>query len=201
MGLIGPAGRWTVSIDRFRLVLNDTADAQLFVDHSYNPYLGPRPGMRPTDLDAFYDRRAAIDAPATGTFDSLFVATNRFRVARDGRTFPARGVNRGRLTYGRAAESSLADWFVDPSGLVEVRLPWGLLNVTDPSSRTVLRRVRDPGPFLTEVSPGFAFVVTDPHGGRVANARPYSWRVWETPVWHERLKPAYYAMQTLWGSW
>ena len=201
MGLAGPAGRWTVSIDRFRLVLNDTADAQLFVDHSYNPYLGPRPGMRPTDLDAFYDRRAAIDAPATGTFDSLFVATNRFRVARDGRTFPARGVNRGRLTYGRAAESSLADWFVDPSGLIEVRLPWGLLNVTDPSSRTVLKRVRDPGPFLTEVFPGFAFVVTDPQGRRLANARPYGWPVWETPVWHERLKPAYYAMQTLWGSW
>jgi hypothetical protein len=207
MGLEGPPGpaaggkRWTVSIDRFRLVLNDTADAQLFVEHAYNPYLGPRPGMRPTDLDAFYDRRAAIDAPATGTFDSLFVATNRLRVARDGRTFPARGVNRGRLRYGRAVESSLADWFVDPSGLVEVRLPWGLLNVTDPSSRTVLKRVRDPGPFLTEVSPGFTFVVTDPRGSRLANTRHYAWPVWETPVWHERLKPAYYAMQTLWGSW
>jgi hypothetical protein len=110
-------------------------------------------------------------------------------------------VNRGRLKYGRAAESSLADWFVDPSGLVEVRLPWGLLDVTDPSSRTVLRRVRDPGPFLTEVFPGFAFAVTDPQGRRLANARPYGWPVWETPVWHERLKPAYYAMQTLWGSW
>ena len=201
IALEGPAGRWTVSIDRFRLVLNDTADAQLLVDHSYNPYLGPRPGMRPTDLDAFYDRRAGIDARATATFDSLFVATNRFRVARDGRTFPARGVNRGRLRYGRAAESSLADWFVDPSGLVEVRLPWGLLNVTDPSSRTVLKRVRDPGPFLTQVSAGFAFVVTDPHGRRVASTRPYAWPVWEVPVWHERLKPAYYAMQTLWGSW
>ena len=201
IGLVGPVGRWTVGIDRFRLILNDSADAQLFVDHSYNPYLGPRPGMRPTDLDAFYNRRAASDAPATGTFDSLFVATNRFRVARDGRTFPARGVNRGRLRYGRVAESSLADWFVDPTGLVEVRLPWGLLNVTDPSSRTVLKRVRDPGPFLTEVSPGFAFVVTDPQGRRLANARPYAWPVWEVPVWHERLKPAYYAMQALWGSW
>jgi tetratricopeptide (TPR) repeat protein len=192
----------------FALVLRDTANAQLLVTPSYNPYLGPRPGMQPTDLDAFYDTRATIDRRLTdGRFDSLFVATNRFRVARSGTAYPARGVNRGRLRYGRASESTLADWFVDPrSGLVEVRLPWGLLNVTDPSSRTVLARVRDPGPFRVEVTDGFRFVVyalarDGSVRARAASRRPYSWPTWETPVWHERLKPAYYAMQALWGSW
>ena len=158
--------------------------------------------MRPTDLDAFYNRSATIDARrSSDPFDSLFVATNRFRVTRDGRTFPARGVNRGRLRYGRAAESSLADWFVDR--IVEVRVAWGLLNVTDPSSRTVLARVRDPGPFKTETTDGFRFVVSATGRGvaRLTTARPYVWATWETPVWHERLKPAYYAMQALWGSW
>jgi hypothetical protein len=201
------ATRWTVGIDthraggvEFQLVVNDTADAQLLVTPTYNPYLGPRPGMRPTDLDAFYNRRATIDARASdGPFDSLFVATNRFRVGRDGRTFPARGVNRGRLRYG-------ADWYWDrTAGVVEVRLPWALLNVTDPSSRTVLARVRDPGPFGTTVTDGFRFVVTatDPAGRatRLVPGRPYTWATWEAPVWHERLKPAYYAMQKLWGSW
>jgi hypothetical protein len=81
-----------------------------------------------------------------------------------------------------------------------------LLNVTDPSSRTVLARVRDPGPFATEVTDGFRFIVTATRrdGGvaaRLAPERPYVWPTWETPVWHERLKPAYYAMQALWGSW
>ena len=213
-----PAGldatRWTLAIDtdrpggtEFELVLNDTTDAQLLVTPTYNPYLGPRPGMRPTDLDPLYNRRATIGArDVAGPFDSLFVATNRFRVARDGRTFPARGVNRGRLRYGRAAASSLADWFWDrAAGIVEVRLPWSLLNVTDPSSRTVLARVRDPGPFGTEVTNGFRFVLTAAGSGgtvtRLVPERPYVWATWETPVWHERLKPAYYAMQTLWGSW
>ena len=207
--------RWTVGIDtygpghgRFRLVLNDTADAQLLVTPGYNPYLGPRPGMRPTDLDAFYNTRASVDSrPDDRLFDSLFVATNRFRVSRTGTTFPARGVNRGRLRFGRAAESSLADWFVDRGvGIVEIRLAWGLLNVTDPSSHTVLARVRDPEPFRTAVTDGFRFVVTavDPGGTvrtRLAPTQPYSWPKWDTPVWHERLKPAYFAMQTLWGSW
>jgi hypothetical protein len=209
------ATRWAVGIDtdrpgsvEFDLVLTDTGNAQLLVTPTYNPYLGPRAGMQPTDLDAFYNRRATIDARrADGAFDSLFVATNRFRVARDGRTFPARGVNRGRLRYGRARESTLADWFWDrAAGVIEVRVPWGLLNVTDPSSRTVLARVRDPGPFGTEVTDGFRFIVTATRrdgaiAARLAPEQPYAWATWETPVWHEHLKPAYYAMQALWGSW
>ena len=207
--------RWTVTIDtygegrgRFKLAFNDTTDAQLLVTPGYNPYLGPRPGMRPTDLDLFYNTRATVDGRRDDSvFDSLFVTTNRFRVSRTGQTFPAHGVNRGRLRFGRTAASSLADWFVDrETGLVEVRLAWGLLNVTDPSSRTVLVSVRDPGPFRTAVTDGFRFVVAGfgPGGSvraRFTSPRPYTWPTWEAPVWHERLKPAYYAMQTLWGSW
>ncbi len=208
---IGSA-RWTIGIGEFRLVLNDTSDAQLLVTPTYNPYLGPRAGMRPTDLDRFYNTRAAIGARRAArdsVFDSLFVATNRFRVSRDGKMFLARGVNRGRLRYGRATASTLADWFWDrAAGIIEIRLPWGLLNVTDPSSRTVLARVRDPGPFATTVTEGMRFDIsaTGASGAVVARftaPRPYVWPTWDHPVWHERLKPAYYAMQALWGggSW
>src|SRR6266567_3924767 len=127
----------------FALVLNDTSDAQLLVASAYNPYLVPRSGAGPTALDAFYHWGATVERASTrGAWDSLFVTTNRWRIGRDERTYAARGVNRGRLRYGRAAASSLADWYVDPdAGLIEVRLAWGLLNVTDPSSRRVLRRI------------------------------------------------------------
>jgi len=91
--------------------------------------------------------------------------------------------------------------------LVEVRVPWGLLNVTDPSSRTVLARVRDPGPFPTAVTDGFRFeVVALARDGatvrtRLPAGRLYTWPTWDAPVFHERLKPAYYAMKELWQSW
>ena len=79
----------------FYLDLPDSASGRLFVTRSYNPYLGPRPGMGPTDLDPFYNILCRVDSWSdSGTFDSLFVTTNRFRVARTGRTFPARGVDR-----------------------------------------------------------------------------------------------------------
>jgi hypothetical protein len=194
----------------FALVLNDTTDAQLVVAPWYNPFLGPRQGMGPTGLDLFYNEAATVDqARRDGAFDSLFVTTNRWRIARGGRTYPARGVNRGRLRYGRAQESSLVDWYVDRTGggLVEVRIAWGLLNVTDPSSRHVMVRYRRSGTFETAVTDGFRFDVVAlgrSRGGVVARLEPrqtYAWPTWEVPTWHERLKPAYEAMRDVWGSW
>lgn len=192
----------------FVLVLNDSTDAQLMVAPWYNPYLGPRKGAGPTGFDRFYNVAATVDAArGDGAFDSLFVATNRWRIGRDGRTYPARGVNRGRLRYGRASESSLADWYADrTAGMVEVRIPWALLNVTDPSSRRVMTRYRRDGVFTTAATDGFRFAVValDRFGKDVVRLTPeqaYVWPTWEEPAWHERLKPAYDAMREVWGSW
>jgi tetratricopeptide (TPR) repeat protein len=191
----------------FALALTDTNDAQLLVVPWYNPYLGPRPDMGPTALDRFYNEAATVDRVGRGgLFDSLFITTNRWRIARDGQTYPARGVNRGRLRYGREAESSLADWDLDRgAGLIEVRLPWALLNVTDPSARRVMVRYRGGGVFETAVTDGFRFAVA-----RVGRAdalttwlfanQTFVWPTWEVPEWHEHLKPAYAAMREVWGS-
>lgn len=193
----------------FALVLNDTSDAQLLVAPWYNPYLGPRKGMGPTALDPFYNDAATANATGhRGVFDSLFVMTNRWRIGRDGRTYPARGVNGGRLRYGAATESTLADWYIDrASGQIQVRIAWGLLNVTDPSSRQVMVRYRRDGVFETARTDGFRFVVDALTRGsgavvvKLAPAQTYAWPTWEVPTWHERLKPAYFTMHDVWGSW
>ena len=193
----------------FALVLNDTSDAQLLVAPWYNPFLGPRSGIGPTGLDRFYNEAAGVDKiRSDGAFDSLFVTTNRWRIGRSGRTYAARGVNRGRLRHGRSSESTLADWYVDrAAGLVELRIAWGLLNVTDPSSRHVMVRYRRNGTFETAVTDGLRFDVAAldrSRGGVVARlgaGETYAWPTWEVPTWHERLKPAYEAMRDVWGSW
>ena len=189
----------------FYLDLGDSTNGQLFVTRSYNPYIQPRAGMGPTGLDPFYNLLCTADARSDAAqFDSLFVTTNRFRVTRTGSQIPATGVNRGRLRYGRVAASSLADWFIERTAgrsLVEVRLPWGLLNVTDPSTRTVLTAVHARERVATAVTDGFRFVVAalDRHDNHVAAfvpaSTPYVWPTWEDPQWHEQLKPAYYALR------
>ncbi|MGH7537104.1 MAG: hypothetical protein ACREMF_00595, partial [Gemmatimonadales bacterium] len=206
--LPGVSNRLSTGIE-FYLDLGDSAGGRMFVARSYSPYLVPRAGMGPTGLDPFYNARCTVESRSeSGQFDSLYVTTNRFRVGRNGRTFPALGVDRGRLRYGRQATSSLSDWFVDrAAGLVEVRLPWGLLNVTDPSSRTVLTAVREGGVTVTGPTDGFRFIVAalargdDRLVANMAAASTYTWPTWEQPSWHERLKPAYAAMRDLWSSW
>jgi hypothetical protein len=193
----------------FYLDLADSTSGQLFVAKSYNPYVQPRSGMGPTGLDPFYNSLCTAESRSdAGQFDSMFVTTNRFRVTRTGTQIPAQGVNRGRLRYGKSTQSSLVDWFIDrPAGLVEVRLPWGLLNVTDPSSHLVLTGVREGGVILTGPTDGFRFVVAavSRSDGRMAAFLPasatYAWPTWEEPKWHEQLKPAYFALRDLWATW
>jgi len=180
----------------------------MWVTPWYDPYLGPRRGMGATALDAFYHYGARVtETGRTGVWDSMWVTTNRWRIARNGRTFPAEGVDRGRLRFGTEAASTLSDWYVDRgAGLVEVRIPWGLLNVTDPSSHRILRRISPGGGFQTDSTDGFRFgvVAVDHAGGeldRLAAGPTYQWAGWEMPVSHERLKAAYYAIRDLWSSW
>ncbi|HXJ31130.1 MAG TPA: tetratricopeptide repeat protein [Gemmatimonadales bacterium] len=195
----------------FYLDLSDSTSGQLFVTRSYNPYIQPRAGMGPTGLDPFYNVLCTADSRSdTGQFDSMFVTTNRFRITRAGRRIPATGVDRGLLRFGRVTNSSLVDWFIERTAdrsLVEVRLPWGLLNVTDPSTRTVLTAIHARENVATAATDGFRFVVAalDRRDNHMAEFVPasttYIWPTWEDPQWHERLKPAYYAMRDLWGTW
>jgi hypothetical protein len=193
----------------FYLDVSDTAAGRLFIARRYSPYITPRPGMGPADLDPFYNVDCTVDIRSdSADFDSLFAVANRFRVTRSLRQIPVRGVDRGRLRYGRASSSTLADWFVDrDAGLVEIRLAWGLLNVTDPSSRTVLTAVRHDNSIETDTTDGFRFVVAEPPLGAadpeavLAASATYRWPTWEEPTWHERLKPVYFALRDLWGSW
>ena len=96
------------------------------------------------------------------------------------------------------------DWFTVLSGTIELRLPWGLLQVTDPSSRQVLRGVNgsDPAHVTTD---GFRFVlrVLDTHGASAApraslpqqGAAFWTWQPWEEPRWYAERKPAFGTMR------
>jgi hypothetical protein len=67
-----------------------------------------------------------------GLYSPLMIETNRERVSRDGTLFPAKHLDWGRLVPRR-------EWAFSKSGsTVEVAIPWGLLNVGDPSSRAVI---------------------------------------------------------------
>ncbi|MEO8910436.1 MAG: tetratricopeptide repeat protein [Gemmatimonadaceae bacterium] len=196
----------------FVLDIGGPGATQVLVDHPYNPYRGVTiPGSSPPAIQYVYNRAVGTTANGAGRWDSLVVVPNRRRIARDGRISASISYNPNRLVYARQQENSLADWFADPAkGVIEVRLPWGMLGVLDPSSRRVLVSNRVFGE-LAKGAPtdGFRFVVesydpASPVGGSdhlprgisgFGDPPTWTWATWETPRWHAEVKPVFEAMK------
>lgn len=200
----------------FLVDLRGPDDGQLRIIPNYDPLRGPPPADG-DERGQFYHRPAATRDRHDAAFDSMYVITNRARFSRDGTFHPARGYVRGRLRHGTAAQSSLSDWYLDrEAALLEIRLPWQLLNVTDPSTRTVLDDEAREGTFGTTVTMGFrvgaltygkadgavrtAFPSMRNGTWRAEDFRTWTWETWEMPTHHERLKPVYGAMREAWGN-
>ena len=215
----------------FLLDVRGPGDAQLLVVPEYNPYVPDRLASGGDWFGEHFHRPVFSRRRSDAQFDSLYALTNRPRYARDGRFIPGAGVNMGRLIYGRASENSLADWFYDPSaGMLQLRLPWGLLNVSDPSTGRILFEsdtalaLKPPG---DECPPCSALIGVPNDGFRVAVValRPgpqlagtipaltpfgrfaapsfatWHWATWDQPTWHEYPKPTYTALRDLWAKW
>lgn len=91
---------------------------------------------------------------ATGEFARATLETNRERYARDGTRYPAQRVAPGLLRFGSLdpsapAFNTLTDVAVSDDGIIELRLPWALLNFGDPSSGQVLHNPVASGGFKT----------------------------------------------------
>ena len=104
---------------------------------------------------------------------------------------------------------SLADWYqAGDRRTIELRIPWGLLNVADPSSRQVIHESSArSGVVQTTRTEGFRFHVlavdgagenpevlaTFPAGDSpgVEEFPLYAWPGWERPTFHLRLKESY----------
>jgi tetratricopeptide (TPR) repeat protein len=186
--------------------------ARLLVDRPYAPYReAPIRGSQPPLTQSVYNRPFRTRANADGLYDSVFVTPNRRTIGRDGRVYAAQRLERNLLRHARQDESTLADWFADRNTRsIEVRIPWGMLHVLDPSSHQVLFGATRDGMPDARSTDGFRFVVqsldplapTASTGERLPSApsgftQPPTWRwsAWDAPRWWPERKPAFAAMR------
>ena len=194
----------------FLLQFKDRENAKLLVD-------------RPYDLFSQRNRRPYRSvANSRGDFVEIAVFTNRDRYGRDGAFYPAQGYSRSVLRHGVTTQSSpaynsLSDWFLSKDGkTLELRLPWGLLNVTDPSSHRVVHEQQgNDGIVETLETAGFRFQLTwiegpfkrkrtltaVPEQGATLDRFPiYRWPGWEQPTYHLRPKKSFGIVQEGWAD-
>ena len=186
------------------------------VTPEYNRYDARVDSQTGDDFGRFSRRPVMPRNRDDGRFDSQFMITNRARFGRDGRFYRALRYDRGRLRYGKESSSTLADWFLDErAGLLQVRIPWDLINVTDPSTRTLLFDRRTEGAFGTATANDFHLAVVVYRKGPQAEIlgalpslvngvlpasgfKPWRWQGWTEPRFHARLKPVYDSLRLLW---
>lgn len=107
--------------------------------------------------------------------------------------------------------SSLADFSVNNRAKVaEIRIPWLMLNVKDPSQHEIMGDIwSKDGINARQIIDGLKLGIVQTDGsGNIKDIVPgpgnhlfsYEWPYWEEPGYHERLKKSYYYMQKLFGS-
>jgi hypothetical protein len=176
-------------------------------------------------LDDTYDRWADLPDQPRANDDGVFVSPrirpNPLRITRDGRVIPSTVLEIGTLRPGTTDRSSpefddRAEWRREgTTGVLEMRVPWGLLNVTDPSSRSVWRTGPGSRGWVTTegirfavvavplaAGPGFkpagapVAVLPAPDARGVVDGMPlYRWPTWEVPTFHTYPKLSFEIMR------
>ncbi len=147
-----------------------------------------------------------------GIYDSLRVVTNRPRFGRDDREHAGMGYDRGVLRQGPPPDG-LWETTARDRASIEVRIPWMLLDFTDPSQRRLLHGGQDAdrelGGFGTTTVEGIGLVVASRRGVRWTQlpatdrheaVRRFTWETWEEPRWRARRRPAFDALREVFAE-
>jgi hypothetical protein len=150
----------------------------------------------------------------------MFNRTNSRRISKDGtrffpsHVFPMSKLRHGSLDPGNPCYDSLADFFVTRN-IIEIRIPWGLIQFTDPSSKTVLWKKMEQTAATSEgvrilaasYKPEKGSLSAQKTGGPhnltdylprqlTPQAVPvYTWPEWNRPIYHSYLKQSYFTYQ------
>ena len=126
----------------FLVSISGPSQTKLLIAHNYNPYrkvpLG-KSGI--TTIEIPRNLKVALDP--RGLFEEQFVETNRRTYGENGAVYPSVEYSRSLLHYGdfslHASDyDSLGQFFFDTStGMIRLRLSWGLLLALDPSEGLV----------------------------------------------------------------
>ncbi|MEJ5336980.1 MULTISPECIES: tetratricopeptide repeat protein [Thermus] len=157
---------------------------RLLVEAGYYPFREVRTGGEGTEALTFL----GPTRPGGGPFVPFLLEPNRRRTGRDGTDYPRQVYELGALKRGRDPEGArdpTADYALGE--FLELRLPWGMLLLTDPS-RPRAWYAPEPLPI-----PGLGLRVEG------LGEAQFAWKGWETPSFALRLKPAYFRFREAWA--
>ena len=175
----------------FVLVLSGEDNSRLLIDPYYNP------NYKLYGNGFFSDQEMSLyKTENSGVFiDIEQMVSRQLILPETGQTVPMELFDAGKLRYGIAdpdsdTYDSLADFYASDDGYVEIRIPWMLLNVADPSSSKILANLHDTAEFTYQTADEFYFGIGTAGDQDILMAA-YPLSGWKTPTYYERLKQSY----------
>ncbi|WP_102261672.1 hypothetical protein [Mesobacillus jeotgali] len=150
------------------------------------------------------------DEKNNGIFHPIRLALNKEMILpEDGRKVPFQSYETGKLKFGTGnpddeSFDSLTDISIsNDKKTVEIRIPWQLLNIKDPSTKEIISDLHKTGLTGSESIKGIRFSaawISQGETGSVLSENAdsmffYEWKGWEDPQYHERLKESYKIMK------
>ncbi len=158
-----------------------------------------------------------LDYPNTknnGIFDPIqLTLTKGFTIPTLNKNVPFKSYETGKLLEGitdpkSSQYNSLADYYIDKqANVIELRIPWALLNIKDPSQRQIMGDIWKNGLTSHEITKGIRLgvIAYDNEHKKILATLPrthnnmlqekdfylYTWQKWDKPEYHERLKKSY----------
>ncbi|MCR8847795.1 hypothetical protein NQ095_05210 [Rossellomorea sp. SC111] len=194
----------------FALHIKGTKEARLWIDSYYDTH-----HYQYGHVLNMIEEETYANVKNNGVYHPIRLTLNK-SLDVEGKNIPFQSYETGVLQFGTSnpedeAYDSLTDISVDSAeGRYEIRIPWQLLNVKDPSlkeamgdiwagkglqSSTTLDSIKI-GLYETDGEKAFSYPAQNEDGFiNPAQFYPYSWDTWDEPTSHERLKQSYNEMK------
>lgn len=183
----------------FVITINGEDNTRIVVDSYYDSFY-----YLYGEQYVMLDKIADIRKKNSGRFHTMQLCTNyEMTIPPEGTIVPFGSYETGKLTYGISNPSSeeyqsLAD-FYKKGNTIELRIPWQLLNVMDPSTKQIMDDLYMQQNIVNTDAGDFTFGLGEKKSGQstatVNMTAAWTWDSWIVPTYHERLKPAYYVLQ------
>lgn len=183
----------------FLIVLNGINDSRVLVQERYdvlramyNQYIaGENPHSRPPH----------INSPVFNKINLILQLEALEKVNHPG--IKAQVYETGILTHGNSNPAhkeynSLADFHI-AGNYIEMRIPWNLLNFSDPSNMFIHDDYYEHyGVESIGIDKMYVGVGSAENRGHIIEMFPFSLKGWNKVTYHERLKASYYMIQKMW---
>lgn len=145
-----------------------------------------------------------LDQPNNGYYHPIYLTLNReFKkpVYMPFESYETGALREGTTNPKAPNFDSLADFYVDRQrGVLELRLPWLLLSVADPSQKEVMgdlwtERGMDNRLMIEHINWRATLLNAQDELLTDEPTRSYHWDHWQQPTYHERLKHSYFILQ------